>query len=71
MEIFLIPGQLAVAQFHCQPSTDSAVTVPIGYITVEGERLARNESVLKNTLVRSSGSETEVAIQGSHLGSAV
>lgn len=50
MEIFLIPGQLAVVQYHCQPSTDSAITVPIGYITVEGERLARIESLLKARL---------------------
>lgn len=50
MEIFLIPGQLAVVQYHCQPSTDSAITVPIGYITVEGERLARIESLLKTRL---------------------
>lgn len=50
MEIFLIPGQLAVVQYHCQPSTDSAITVPIGYITSEGERLAHLESLLKTRL---------------------
>jgi len=50
MEIFLVPGQLAVVQYHCQPSTDSAITVPIGYITCEGERLANIETLLKTRL---------------------
>ena len=40
VEIFLIPGQLAVVQYHFQPSLESAVTVPIGYVTIDTERVA-------------------------------
>lgn len=47
MEIFLIPDQLAVVQFHCQPRSDSAITVPIGYITIDPERIALVESILR------------------------
>lgn len=50
MEIFLIPDQLAVVQFHCQPSSDSAITVPIGYITIDPERIALVESILRARL---------------------
>ncbi|GLO11331.1 hypothetical protein PPUJ20005_53020 [Pseudomonas putida] len=49
-EIFLIPGQLAVAQFHIHPSPDSSITIPIGFITTEPERLARIESILSYRL---------------------
>lgn len=50
VEIFLIPSQLAVVQYHFQPSQESAVTVPIGYLTHNPERLKRVESFLKNKL---------------------
>lgn len=46
VEIFLIPGELAVVQYHCQPSGDSAITVPIGYVTIDPDRLAVIESLL-------------------------
>lgn len=46
VEIFLIPDELAVVQYHCQPSSDSAITVPIGYMTIDPERLALIEELL-------------------------
>lgn len=50
LEILLIPGQLAVVQFHDQPSRDSAITVPIGYMTHDPERLAVIEGYLYQRL---------------------
>lgn len=54
IEIFLIPGQLAVVQYHVQPDNASAITVPIGYVTVEHDRITKIESYLDN-LVKSRG----------------
>lgn len=50
VEIFLIPGQLAVVQYHVQPDNASAVSVPVGYITIETERIAKIETYLDNQL---------------------
>ena len=50
VEIFLVPGQLAVVQYHFQPSLESAVTVPIGYVTVDTERVALIGSFLTRRL---------------------
>jgi hypothetical protein len=44
LEILLIPDVIALVQYHGQPNSDSALTLPIGYITVEPERL----ELLKN-----------------------
>lgn len=49
-EIFLIPGQLAVVQYHFQPSDDSAATVPIGYITRDPVRVAHIDNFLNSRL---------------------
>jgi hypothetical protein len=50
VEIFLVPSQLAVVQYHIQPDVESAITVPIGYITIDKERIAKIESYLDNLL---------------------
>lgn len=50
VEIFLIPGQLAVVQYHVQPDNASAVTVPIGYVTVEKSRIEKIETYLDDLL---------------------
>jgi hypothetical protein len=49
-EIFLIPGQIAISQFHINPSPDTSITVPIGFITTDPERLARIHSILSYRL---------------------
>lgn len=54
VEIFLVPGQLAVVQYHVQPDNASAITVPIGYVTVEKERIEAIETYLDN-LVKTRG----------------
>lgn len=50
MEILIIPEQLAVTQFHVQPSKDSSITVPIGFITTDPERIKRIHSILTHRL---------------------
>lgn len=50
-EIFLVPGQLAVVQYHFQPSDESAATVPIGYITCDPQRVAHIDNFLNSRLV--------------------
>ncbi|CDG52409.1 conserved hypothetical protein [Halomonas sp. A3H3] len=54
VELFLIPGQLAVVQYHVQPDNASAVTVPIGYVTVDKPRLEKIETYL-DRLVKGRG----------------
>lgn len=54
VEILLIPNQLAVVQYHVQPDSESAVTVPIGYVTVEKARIEKIETYLDN-LVKTRG----------------
>lgn len=49
-EIFLVPGQLAVVQYHFQPSDESAVTVPIGYLTCDPVRVAHIDKFLNSRL---------------------
>jgi len=48
IEVFLIPGCLAVVQYHVQPDRDSSITVPIGYVTVEKTRIDAVTSFVKN-----------------------
>lgn len=57
VEILLIPGQLAVVQYHVQPDSSSAVTVPVGYITHDLNRLERVEAYLDDQ-VRHRGKAT-------------
>lgn len=48
LEILLIPDVIALVQYHGQPNSDSALTLPIGFITVEPERL----ELLKNLIIK-------------------
>ncbi|EPX8547059.1 hypothetical protein ACW3Q4_004846, partial [Escherichia coli] len=48
LEILLIPDVIALVQYHGQPNSDSALTLPIGYITVEPERL----ELLKKLMIK-------------------
>ncbi|EDG9664844.1 hypothetical protein CAX17_21855, partial [Salmonella enterica subsp. enterica serovar Kentucky] len=48
LEILLIPDVIALVQYHGQPNSDSALTMPIGYVTVEPERL----ELLKNLMIK-------------------
>ncbi|MBN3064893.1 hypothetical protein H5A21_12555 [Pectobacterium aquaticum] len=48
VEILLIPDVIGLVQYHGQPNADSALTLPIGYITVEPDRL----ELLKNLMIK-------------------
>lgn len=50
IEILFVPGILAVVQYHGQPNQGSCVTLPIGYLTVEDERLALIEKFVRKRL---------------------
>lgn len=46
LELLLIPGVIALVQYHGQPNADSALTLPVGYITTDLERLQVLELLL-------------------------
>ena len=50
-EIFIVPDQFAVVQYHCQPKTDSTITVPIGYMTRDPQRIQLIDNELKARLI--------------------
>lgn len=50
VEILLIPGLFGLVQYHGQPNNDSTITVPLGYITRDPERLAILEKMLHNRI---------------------
>ncbi len=58
MEIFLIPGIFGVVQYHGYPNANSGVSVPIGYATIDVERLNLLEGVLKERLGNTSKLKT-------------
>ncbi|MGD6736141.1 hypothetical protein ACP5PY_07060, partial [Photobacterium leiognathi subsp. mandapamensis] len=47
-ELLLIPGVIGIVQYHGQPHIDSALTLPIGYVTTDPERLQLLEQLLVN-----------------------
>lgn len=57
LEILLIPEVIALVQYHGQPNSDSALTLPIGYITVEPERLELLKTIM---MERIEGSIAEI-----------
>lgn len=50
VELFVIPGVFALVQYHGQPNSDSGISVPIGYMTREIERINQIELLLKSRL---------------------
>ncbi|MEA9798435.1 hypothetical protein VDG37_15890 [Xanthomonas campestris pv. raphani] len=46
VELFVVPNRLVVAQYHLQPSTSSAVTLPIGFVSTDAERVSRVTNLL-------------------------
>lgn len=50
VEILLIPGLIATVQYHGQPNFGSALTVPLGYVTTDEDRVGLIESVLSKRL---------------------
>lgn len=58
MEILLIPGIFGLVQYHGQPNSDSTITVPLGYMTQNPERLKRLEDIVSPRM----GSVDQVSI---------
>ncbi|WP_299804939.1 hypothetical protein [uncultured Shewanella sp.] len=50
LELLLIPGVIGLVQYHGQPNADSALTLPVGYITTDPERLKSLEILLANRI---------------------
>lgn len=46
LELLLIPKVIGLVQYHGQPNSDSALTLPVGYVTVDPERLELLEGLL-------------------------
>lgn len=57
VEILVVPGLLAVAQYHVQPNSNSSVTVPVGQLTKDPERIEKIEKLLQSRVNTSSGSD--------------
>lgn len=51
VELLVVPDRLAVAQYHLQPSTTSAITLPIGFASTDVERVTKITRVLTNRLM--------------------
>ncbi|TMO99738.1 hypothetical protein CWC14_04075 [Pseudoalteromonas sp. S3260] len=54
LEVFLIPNILGVVQYHGYPNSKSGVSVPIGYATVDSDRLKLLENLLNSRIGGSS-----------------
>lgn len=50
IELLVVPGVFALVQYHGQPNTDSGVSVPIGYMTTEPERIEHLEKVFRSKI---------------------
>lgn len=57
VEILIVPGLLAIAQYHIQPNSNSSVTVPVGQLTTDPDRIRKIESLFQLRVQSSSGSE--------------
>lgn len=53
MELLVVPGRLVVAQYHLQPSKTSAITLPIGFVSTDPERIAKVTGLLTDRLAAS------------------
>lgn len=51
IEILLIKGVIAVAQYHLVPDPNSSITVPIGFITTDFNRLEKISNFLDSRLL--------------------
>ncbi|MDE1496922.1 hypothetical protein KKJ25_18820 [Xenorhabdus bovienii] len=50
LELFVIPGIFGLIQYHGQPNTDSGVSLPIGYMTKDPERIRSLELLFKSRI---------------------
>jgi len=66
VEILIVPGLLAVAQYHVQPNSNSSVTVPVGQVTTDPERMEKIGRLFQSRIRASSGSEVLWSNNSSH-----
>ncbi|MGM0983409.1 MAG: hypothetical protein ACQEXG_08280 [Pseudomonadota bacterium] len=66
VEILVVPGLLAIAQYHVQPNNNSSVTVPVGQLTTDPERIEKIERLFQSRVQTSSGSEILWSNSSSH-----
>lgn len=57
VEVFIVPGLLAIAQYHVQPDSNSSVTVPVGQLTTDPERIEKIERLFQSRVQTSFGSD--------------
>lgn len=50
LELLVIPGIFGLIQYHGQPNTDSGVSLPIGYMTKDPERIKHLELLFKSRI---------------------
>ena len=50
VELLVVPNRIVVAQYHLQPSASSAVTLPIGFVSTDSERVSRVTKLLVSRL---------------------
>lgn len=50
IELLVVPDRLVVAQYHLQPDQSSAITLPIGFVSVDSERVSTVMKLLSSRL---------------------
>ncbi|EOV13869.1 TPA: hypothetical protein ACHKIN_001873 [Escherichia coli] len=50
LELFVIPGIFGLIQYHGQPNSDSGVSLPIGYMTKDPERIKSLELLFQSRI---------------------
>lgn len=71
IEILLVPGRLAVAQYHVQPSKVSAVTLPVGYASTDPDRIDRITGLLARRLEPATGTTLIWSADSQHVQSLI
>ena len=54
IELMVFQGLFAIAQYHLQPNKSSGITVPIGFMTFDPDKINRIENLLKDRLKNAS-----------------
>lgn len=57
VEILVVPGLLAIAQYHVQPNANSGLTVPVGQLTTDPDRIGKIERLMQARMQKSAVSE--------------
>jgi len=58
VEMLVVRDVLAIAQYHVQPDPASAISVPIGFVTTDLDRITRVTKVLRSRCIRTTNVST-------------